>query len=634
NKRYQYNKQQMKHIQLKIYLALLCLMGALGAYAQQIPQSVEEAKNIVKDRKLRISGGVNASQVFYGASGIKSRRNPYAYFLTGNINFSMFQMSIPLTFTFTNQVFNYNYQLPTFDFNQFGIQPSWKWIKIYAGYNTMSFSPYTLNGALFLGGGVELTPPPGKVKIEAMYGRLRKSQAFDPLADANTEQAPFAYHRMGYGTKITWKPKGTASQGQSGVESRFNKDGGDKNGNKKQKSGSSFFSEQDQFEFIVFGAHDDPGSVSPPPDSVDVKPEDNLVLSLRLTKSIGKRLTLRAEVAGSALTQDTRIETKDEEVKNLFFLTDGAYTRRTSTAYYNAYKGDLTYNAGIFNIGVGYERVDPEYRTLGGYYFNNDLENMTVNFSTQLFRNRLSIATNVGTQRNNLNNDQLATLRRVSAAVNVNVVPSPTVNVNLSYSNFQSLTQVRSQFEQINQLTAFDNLGDSLNLTQIAQNANLNANFNLVATAQQQQALNINVAYQQADNEQGGTTLPGTTFYQLTSAYNIAWTKLEMSASLAFNYNQNIAESLDTRMLGPTLTLNKSLFKRQLTLVLSASFNQAFTNGAQTNQVMNGRLGIGYTVMQKHRFSFNAIYLNQETQTEQTSAFSEFTGTLNYSYGF
>ena len=617
----------------QIYTTLL-LLFTIASYAQQIPQSVQDVKNIVKDRKLRVSGGINASQVFYGASGIESRRNPYAYFVTGNINFSMFQMSIPLTFTFTNQVFNYNYQLPSYDFNQFGIQPSWKWIKVYAGYNTMSFSPYTLNGALFLGGGVELTPPPGKIKVQAMYGRLRKPQAFDPLAGNTAEQAPFAYRRMGYGTKITWKPRGSGNQrkGPPNVDSRYNEK---EEGKKSKKSKAShFFSGQDQIEFIVFGAHDEPGSVPPPPDTVDVKPEDNLVMSLRVTKSIGQRLTLNAEVAGSALTQDTRVETKDEEVKNLFFLTDGAYTRRTSTAYYNAYKGDLTYNAGLFNIGLGYERVDPEYRTLGGYYFNNDLENMTVNFSTQMFQNRLSIATNVGTQRNNLRADQLATLRRVSAAVNVNIVPSQAVNVNLSYSNFQSLTRVRSQFEQINQLTAFDNLGDSLNLTQIAQNANLNAQFNLVANAQQQQALNVNLAYQQADNEQGGSTLPGTRFYQLISAYNIAWTPLEMSASIAFNYNQNTAENLDTRMLGPTLSVNKSLFKRQLMLVLSASYNQAFTNGNQTNQVVNGRLGLSYTFKQKHQLSFNGIYLNQQTQAEQANAFAEFTGTLNYSYRF
>lgn len=620
----------------KIYTSLLLLFVVGAGYTQSVPRNFQDAKNIINDRKLRINGGINASQVFYGASGVESRRNPYAYFVTGNINFSMFQMSVPLTFTFTNQTFNYNYQLPSYDFNQFGIQPSWKWIKVYAGYNTMSFSPYTLNGALFLGGGIELTPPPGRVKVQAMYGRLRKPQPFNPLADNQSTEAPFAYRRMGYGTKITYKLKKQPKAKQPGIDSKYDRDGGHKPTPKKEESSTKggFFSDNDQIEFIVFGAHDQVNSVPPPPDSVDVQPEDNLVMSLRLTKSLGKRLTLRAEAAGSALTKDTRINTLDREVKNLFFLTDPVYTRKTTTAYYNAYKGDLSYNAGIFTIGLGYERVDPEYRTLGGYYFNNDLENMTVNFSTQLFQNRVSIATNVGTQRNNLNDDQLATLRRVSAAVNLNYTPSPAVNFNLSYSNFQSLTRIRSQFEQINQTNPFQNLGDSLNLTQLSQNANLNANFNLMTTPQQQQALNVNLAYQQADSDQGGTTLPGTRFYQLTSAYNIAWTPLEMSASLAFNYNQNVAENLDTRMLGPTLSINKSLLKRALVLTFSASFNQAYTNGKQNSQVMNGRLGVSYTLKQKHRFAFNAIYLNQQTRTEQATAFSEFTGTLNYAYSF
>ena len=607
--------------------------------AQNIPQSLEEAKGIVSDRKLKINGGINASQIFYTASGVDSRRNPYAYFVSGNINFSMFSLSVPLTFTFTNQTFNYNYQLPTFDFNQFGIQPTWKWIKLYAGYNTMSFSPYTLNGALFLGGGVELTPP-GHFEVSAMYGRLRKPQAYDPTAEAtNNQQAPFAYRRMGYGTKITYKlkPKPRAKkQRKPSIESKYDKDGGVKPTPPPPPPApvENPTGQGDRVTLIVFGAHDDIGSVPPPPDSVLVNPESNLALSLRLNKSLGKRITLDAEIATSALTQDTRIQTLDEETQNVFVISDAFFKRKSSTAYYNAYKGSLDYNAGAFTIGLGYERVDPEYRTLGAYYFNSDLENMTVNFTTQLFRNKVSIATNIGTQRNNLNDDQVATLRRLSGSANIGFTPNPRLNLNLSYSNFQSLTRIRSQFQQINQLTPLDNIGDTLNLDQISQNANLNANYNLVSTPQQQQMLNVNFTYQQADTEQGGNTLPGTRFYQLTSMYNISWTPLDMSASLAFNYNQNIAENLDNRTLGPTLSVNKNLFKRQLALTLSASFNQAFTNGEQNNQVVNVQIGVSYSLMQKHRFSLSTVFLNQQTRTENATRFAEFTGTLNYSYSF
>ena len=633
----------MKQIQLKIYSTLVGLCCLQIGFAQSVPRNAQDVKNIVNDRKLRISGGVNASQVFYGVSGIESRRNPYAYFVSGNINFSMFQLNVPLSFTFTNQVFNYNYQLPSFDFNQFGIQPSWKWIKLYAGYNTMSFSPYTLNGALFLGGGVELTPP-GPLKVEAMYGRLRKAQPYNPT-DSSGQQAPFGYQRMGYGAKLTYSFKSTnrSKKKRSQIASKYNRDGGLRPPKKDEAyTTSSFFKEGDRVSLILFGAHDVANSVVPPPDSLNLlntQPESNLVMSVQLHKALGKRITFEGEIAGSAVNQDTRITTPDAEVQNIFNLTDGVFTRNTSTAYYSAYRGNLNYNAGFFIVGLGYEWVDPEYRTLGAYYFNNDLENMTVNFSTQMFKNKLNLATNVGTQRNNLNNNQLATLRRLSTAVNVNFMPSQAMNFNLSYSNFQSLTQIRSQFEIINQVNPLANIGDSLNLTQISQNANLNANFILLNNQLQQQNLNVNVAYQQADNRQQGSPIPGgSRFYQVTTAYNIAWTPIAFNAALAFNYNQNTVENLDNRMLGPTLTLTKGLFKKKVSLILSSSFNQAYNNEVLASQVINGRLGINYAYQQKHQFSFNAIYLNQRTvaingQTPQP-AFSEFTGTLNYSYNF
>ncbi len=630
-------------MQLKIYLTLVGLFCLKIGLSQSVPRNVEDVKNIVNDRKLRINGGINTSQVFYGASGIDSRRNPYAYFVSGNINFSMFQLNVPLTFTFTNQVFNYNYQLPSFDFNQFGIQPSWKWIKLYAGYNTMSFSPYTLNGALFLGGGVELTPP-GPLKVEAMYGRLRKAQPYNP-ADSSSQQAPFGYLRMGYGAKLTYSFKNSSRKKKKRQQtaSKYNRDGGLRPPQKEEEyTTSSFFKEGDQVALIVFGAHDVANSVVPPPDSLNlpnVQPESNLVMSVQLHKALGKRITLDGEISGSAVNQDTRITTPDAETQNVFNLTDGVFKRNSSTAYYSAYRGNLNYNADFFIIGLGYERVDPEYRTLGAYYFNNDLENITVNFSTQMFKNKLSLATNVGTQRNNLSNNQLATLRRVSTAVNVNFMPNEALNFNLSYSNFQSLTRIRSQFELINQVDPLANLGDSLNLTQVSQNANLNANFVLLNSQQQQQNLNVNVAYQQADNRQQGSPIPGgSRFYQVTTAYNIGWTALDFNAALAFNYNQNTVENIDNRMLGPTLTLTKGLLKKQLSLILSSSFNQAYNNSVLASQVFNGRLGINYAYQQKHQFSFNVIYLNQRTIATDDPmpqpAFSEFTGTLNYSYSF
>jgi hypothetical protein len=46
---------------------------------------------------------------------------------------------------------------------------------------------------------------------------------------------------------------------------------------------------------------------------------------------------------------------------------------------YSAYNGGVNLKLKKGMVGVKYERIDPGYKTLGAYYFNNDLENITLN---------------------------------------------------------------------------------------------------------------------------------------------------------------------------------------------------------------------------------------------------------------
>lgn len=126
------------------------------------------------------------------------RRDPYSYFLSGNLNFDLYGWSVPLSFTYSNQ--NLGYQQP---FNQYGIHPTYKWATLHLGYSSMNFSPYTLSGHVFKGIGVELRPE-GKFSYSAMYGRLQRAVELDTLIDlSDTQQsAQPAFRRMGYGFKV------------------------------------------------------------------------------------------------------------------------------------------------------------------------------------------------------------------------------------------------------------------------------------------------------------------------------------------------------------------------------------------------------------------------------------------------
>ena len=627
---------------LLITLVLLVISGTITFAQTSPPRTIEEAKAIFEDRKLRVSGGVSASQIFYGASGIDSRRDPYTYFLTGNITFSMFSFSLPLTFSYTNQEFSFSQELPSISFNQFGVQPTWKWIKLYAGYNNLTLSPYTMNGHLFLGGGFEVKPP-GRLSATALYGRFRKAV----LPDSAGQNGSF--ERFGYGAKvgIHFKSRPNKHRPKRSLQSKYTRDGELREpqtpstttfaeGQNEQKA--AFSENTDLLELIVFGAKDRTGSLPPLPDSLGLTPEENVALSARLNKTFLKNFSLDVEVATSAITSDIRETERDDNEQTVFLVTDGFFTRKINTSYYNAYKGQLNYNHPSFTIGVGYERVDPEYRTHGAYFFNNDFENMTLNFSTQLWQGKFSVNGSFGTQRNNLNDQNLSTLRRASGSVNVNVIPHPKLNLSLAYSNFQSFTRIQTQFDILNQLTAFDNFRDSLSFTQISQNANASLNYQVFSGANHRQFWNLNGNVQIASNDNAGNgtsdVAGGTVFYNASTSYNFSWNKLGLTTVIAFNYSQNEAENVLARTIGPTLTMTQTFLKKKLRASFSASLNNSYLGEDLTSSIVNLRLNAGYTLLKKHRLTANILTLRRNATDTSNMAFSEFTGTLGYSYSF
>ena len=253
-------------------------------------------------------------------------------------------------------------------------------------------------------------------------------------------------------------------------------------------------------DVILFHAKDEINSIAYVPDSLNILPEENLVLSLGAGKTVFQHFILKGEFASTALTRDTRSEKSDQShpLAKAGFL----YTPRLSSSYYNAFKTSFDFQQDGYTIGVAYERIDPQYRTLGAYYFNNDLENITLNGATSILQGKMNIAASGGTQRDNLDKSKVSTMRRVVGSINVNFIPSQKLNFSTSYSTFQTFTNIRSQFVDINQLTPYDNL-DTLNFTQISKNATLTVMYTFGTSESRKQNLNINLTYQDAADKQG-----------------------------------------------------------------------------------------------------------------------------------
>jgi hypothetical protein len=151
--------------------------------------SSQDLEKIGKKDMLKVNGGLNASSVFYNANGIQNRRQPFTYFLNGNITANFIGISLPFTFNYSNNQINYSQPYNIQSFN-----PTYKWIKGYAGITSMNFSPYTQSGHVFAGGGIELTPK--NFKFAALYGRFRKATPYDL---ENNSDANMLFKRLGWG---------------------------------------------------------------------------------------------------------------------------------------------------------------------------------------------------------------------------------------------------------------------------------------------------------------------------------------------------------------------------------------------------------------------------------------------------
>lgn len=566
-----------KHI---ILIALIALNMAVGS-AQNV-----DIGAIGKGKAFKISGGVSTNSIFYGSSE-DTGREAFTYFLQGNLNIGFYQFNMPISYSYTNQGGQLGFELP-FKFNRLSLHPKYKWIQAHIGDVAMSFSPYTLNNHQFTGGGVDLTPK-GAFKISAMAGRLLRATE----DDGNDLTIP-AFSRMGYGLKL---------------------------GYQKEKI---------TLGIIGFYAKDDLNSIAIVPDEDGITPKENLVLSFEGGYKVTENLEVRAEYASTAITQDLRADTLDGNGEGLAGLL---FSNRGSTEYYKALRAGFDYSFGKSNIGMAYERIDPGYETLGAYFFNNDFENITLNYGTNLLQDKLNLSFNVGYQRDDLENQKEQATNRTVGAVNATYTASERLTISGMYSNFSTFTNARvNQFDNINDDNLLDNAQEQFDYRQLSQNANLNVNYVIAKNADVQKNLNLNYALADVVNEQGGITRIGdaSTFHNANASYNWGFPKKSLNITASLNGTLNTIGREDATTWGPTLNASKKFFDNKLNTNFGASYNTSNNASGSTN-ITNFRANLNYIYKEKHSFNLNVIQLFRSVPSGNSN---EFTATFGYNYSF
>jgi len=541
--------------------------------------NAQELSNIGKKPFLTLTGGISLNQIGYFTGDTLSRRNPYSYTFMASLNVSIYGWSIPLSLTYSNR--QWSYQQP---FNQFSLQPSYKWVKMYIGYSSMSFSQYTLSGHQFLGSGVELSPQ-GKFRVSAMAGRLQKR-----ILPDNSGLSEPAYERMGTGLKV------------------------------------EYFDDKVTVGGTIFYAWDKGVLFSFVDTSKIVLPQENLVLGLNSGINLIKNVNLNIEYAISTLSENTFASISDNRYALLPF-----YKRRISSHQYNAIRANLDYNSLLGNIGIGLERVDPGYRTLGAYYNSNDFINYTINYGSTLLKNKISLAISYGFQKDDLQNQKSQQNIRNVGNININCNPIQTLNISVLYSNFYNYTNIRSTFENINTTSPYGYL-DTLSFTQISETYGSSINYSFGNKEKIRQSLTFSSTYQKASQKQtDNPSHANNKFYVYMAGYNARF-KNDLSTSLMLNFSYNIADSIRNSIIGPTLSINKAFFDKKLKTSAMISYNKSDMNKKLQGENIICRLSGGYVLKQQH--NFNLAIINALRNNKKIGKRNECTINLTYSYNF
>jgi len=554
----------------RTYLLVLFTLFSLPILAQQVDLENIDTQLKEKLKKKPFSISGNASvSGVYNQASDSPTNEPFLYFFNGNITLGFYDWTMPINYRYTNQGDALDYQIP-FKFNRLSLHPKYKWILAHIGDVSMSFSPYTFNGLQFTGGGLELTPEKYPLRASFMGGQLAKATEYD-----GRPQTIPTYERWGYGTKLSYKKEDLEIGG------------------------------------ILFFANDKANSLSVPiPDEKKIYPLSNQVYS-----GFAKYKPLHfVEVFGEyalSLLGNTQSQKQD----------------------FTAYNAGINFIFTKASVGVRYEKVDPDYKTLGAYYFVNDMENITLNSSLNLFKGNVSIATSIGRQHDNLNQQKPKQSNQWVGSANVNAKVTPKLSLSGSYSNFTMFTnKLINPFDRINNPQLYEHPQDSINYRQVSQNTNANITYAI----NEKQNITLSYSFNDVVNKQNDIVRRGgiSRFHNAGAAYMVQFPESKLSLSPSFNYSYSIVAREKTEVMGPSLTVGKAFFEDKLntTLLGNYSVSQSATSKGST---ANAQLNVNFLPWKNHQFTLSALqsFRNAENDTQNTSAQST-NVSVGYTYHF
>lgn len=558
---------------LKLILAIPLILQTNIVLAQDIEESS-------KEKPFAISGNIDLRGIGYAASGIPDRRKPFSYFLNGNTDIRLYGISIPFSVTISEQ--DRQIRQP---FNQYGLSPNYKWATLHLGYRNITFSPYTLAGYTMLGAGLELTP--GKLRFGFMYGRLNRATNIDT---ATGVLRPYSFSRKGYAVKL------------------------------------GYGKDEKMIELSYLTAKDDSTSVkSSIPDSLrTVTPAANAVFSIRVVYTFAKKLFVEADAGASLYTYNTgstlgagaELEKVNSYTKNIVIVN-------ASSQANIAYTGAIGYKEKNWSVKLSYRHIDPEFQSMGAYFFNSDVESYSIAPAFSILKNKIRFNGSIGLQYDNLRKQKTATTQRVIGSANLAYDITDKLGLDASYINFST-----------NAAPTVVNVNNKYLLAQTTHNVSVTPRY-VLANEKHVHVILLSYNYSSLVDANADTKLYNTiTTGILFLTYSITINKSGLTVTAGLNSSRNKFYTGNIRNNGITLGVSKNFLKDKLQLSTTESYT--LTNQFGGGSVLNAGLNASYTVTKHHKFSlrYSMLINNSKVSTASNQSFTEHTAEAGYLFTF
>ena len=563
---------------MRMRILLVACVTLVLAQVLTVPVSVcgQDIANLKNQKPVTFHGSVTNSFIFYDP-GKPGSKPDLTWVISANAVLSVYGIQMPFSFSYSASKVNY-----TQPFNQFGLSPKYKWITLHLGYRNMTFSNYTLSGYTFLGAGIELTP--WILRFGLMWGRFVKSSTAD--ASSSLFAIP-TLSRSGFAVKL------------------------------------GLGSSKNFVDFIVLSAKDNINTLKKTVNDSLTAPAANVVTGLNMHFTLAKPLTLDVEGALSLYTTDIRLpgfeeSSTDEWTKRLARIIP----INLSSECFTAFKAGLLWKKSLYSIGLAYNRIDPDYKSMGIYYICNDLENITLSPSFYLFKRKFSFTGSAGYQHDNLRRTKTATSMRTIWNLALSFNPVNWFGIDFAWSNFST-----------NQKSGNVPLVDSLKTYNVNRTISINPRFIIIKPKHLHSVIlsfNQNDFIDRNPRSQGATTRATTAFlnYSLSFISN----QLNLTAGLSYIDCRNSYTS--TTMAGGNAGVSKSFFKNKLFCSLNESAQNSRVSG-QDGWVFNTSLMLRYAPHRRHSIGLQVFFVtNSFADKAAVGMYNQSKGDLSYVYTF